>query len=453
MLAASVAPSVQASRHIVLFTAEQVPADFSQRVERLGGTVWQSLDSIGVGVVDGLSQSAVATLAADPDVRAVEPDVSFQIAAAADMLDAESADNGEVTIPAVATALPTAATLYPRQWNMRAIGADAAWDAGYLGSPDVKVVILDTGIDYLHPELQGLVDLSLSRSFVPAEDSVVDRLYPGRNHVTDLFWHGTAMAATVASNAKRLAGVTQHVTLIAVKVADRFAVTTTSAGLAGIVYAADQGADVMNVSGGVGIDKSESPGLIAAYLRALNYAWRKGVLVVGVAGNDTLDKDHNRDRVGLPCEAPNAICASATGPIAAQSINGPWENVDASAIYTSYGRSVVSVAAPGGQRFTNTRVWVPCLTTPSSTSPAACRPPMCPTPSGGTCLVQGIGTSFSAAHTTGLAALLVQQQGHRNSARIRERILQSADDLGQPGTDPYYGRGRINVARALGLMQ
>jgi len=78
---------------------------------------------------------------------------------------------------------------------------------------------------------------------------------------------------------------------------------------------------------------------------------------------------------------------------------------------------------------------------------------MCPTPSGGTCLVQGIGTSFSAAHTTGLAALLVQQQGHRNSARIRERILQSADDLGQPGTDPYYGRGRINVARALGLMQ
>ena len=439
-------------RYVMVFAAEQVPADFSQRVERLGGTVWQSLDSIGVGVVEGLSQSAVATLAADPDVRAVEPDVSYQIAAAADMVDAESADNGEVTIPAVATALPTAATLYPRQWNMRAIGADSAWDAGYLGSPDVKVVILDTGIDYLHPELQGLVDLSLSRSFVPAEDSVVDRLYPGRNHVTDLFWHGTAMAATVASNAKRLAGVTQHVTLIAVKVADRFAVTTTSAGLAGIVYAADQGADVMNVSGGVGIDKSESPGLIAVYLRALNYAWRKGVLVVGVAGNDTLDKDHNRDHVGLPCEAPNAICASATGPIAAQSVNGPWESVDASAIYTSYGRSVVSVAAPGGQRFTNTRVWVPCLTTPSSTSPAACRPPMCPTPSGGTCLVQGIGTSFSAAHTTGLAALLVQQQGHRNSARIRERILQSADDLGQPGTDPYYGRGRINVARALGLI-
>ena len=453
MLAASLTPAEHTGRHIVLFAAERMPHDFVERVERLGGTVWQSLDSIGVGVVDDLSPSAAAILAADADVRAVEPDVTFQLDGE-DALDAEPADITAETLRTAATAFPTAATLYPRQWNMRAIRADAAWDSGYLGSPDVKVVILDTGIDYLHPELQGLVDLSLSRSFVPAEDSVVDRLYPGRDHVTDLFWHGTAMAATVASNAKRLAGVTQHVTLIAVKVADRFAVTTMAAGLAGILYAADLGADVMNVSGGIGFDKSENPGLIAAYLRALNYAWRKGVLVVGVAGNDTLDRDHNRDRVALPCEAPNAICISATGPTIAQSINGPWDDVDASALYTSYGRSAVSVAAPGGQRFTNTRVWVPCLTTPSPTSPAACRvAPMCPKPSLGTCLNQGIGTSFSAAHTTGLAALLVQQLGHGKPAQIRERILQSADDLGQPGTDPYYGRGRINVARALGLIQ
>src|SRR5207245_54875 len=131
----------------------------------------------------------------------------------------------------------------------------------------------------------------------------------------------------------------------------------------------------------------------------------------------------------------------------------PWTDVDAPALYTGYGRSVVSVAAPGGQRFTNTRVWVPCLTTPSSTSPATCRSPMCPPVSVGTCLVQGIGTSFSAPHTVGLAALLVQQLGHRNTALIRERILQSADDLGQPGVDPYYGHGRINVARALGLIE
>src|SRR5438067_10638652 len=58
----------------------------------------------------------------------------------------------------------------------------------------------------------------------------------------------------------------------------------------------------------------------------------------------------------------------------------------------------------------------------------------------------------SAPHVAGLAALLVAQLGHGNPALIRARILQSADDLGDPGVDPYYGKGRINVARALGLI-
>jgi len=80
-LAASVESGEQGSRHIVLFAAERVPADFTERVAQLGGTLSQSLDSIGVGVVRGLSQTAVATLLADGDIRAVEPDVAFQIAA------------------------------------------------------------------------------------------------------------------------------------------------------------------------------------------------------------------------------------------------------------------------------------------------------------------------------------------------------------------------------------
>ena len=62
------------------------------------------------------------------------------------------------------------------------------------------------------------------------------------------------------------------------------------------------------------------------------------------------------------------------------------------------------------------------------------------------------GTSFAAPHVTGLAALLVAQLGHGDPALIRARILQSADDLGAPGTDPYYGKGRINIARALGVL-
>jgi len=67
-------------------------------------------------------------------------------------------------------------------------------------------------------------------------------------------------------------------------------------------------------------------------------------------------------------------------------------------------------------------------------------------------VVQPVGTSFAAPHVAGLAALLVAQLGHGNPALIRARILQSADDVGEPGTDPFYGKGRINVARALGVV-
>src|SRR2546427_12107071 len=62
------------------------------------------------------------------------------------------------------------------------------------------------------------------------------------------------------------------------------------------------------------------------------------------------------------------------------------------------------------------------------------------------------GTSFAAAATSGLAALLVSRMGRGHPDQIRAAIEQSADDLGPPGTDPYYGTGRINVARALGLV-
>ena len=53
--------------------------------------------------------------------------------------------------------------------------------------------------------------------------------------------------------------------------------------------------------------------------------------------------------------------------------------------------------------------------------------------------------------SAGLAALLVSTGGHAKPNQIKNAIEKSADDLGQPGTDPFFGRGRINVARALGL--
>src|SRR5437660_7950494 len=69
-LTASVTPADPAGRHLVVFTAERVPADFRERASRLGGAVEATLDSIGVAAVTGLSESGAAELAGTADVRA-----------------------------------------------------------------------------------------------------------------------------------------------------------------------------------------------------------------------------------------------------------------------------------------------------------------------------------------------------------------------------------------------
>src|SRR6266566_7468430 len=423
ILAASVTPADPAGRHLVVFTAGRVPADFGERAAQLGGVVGASLDSIGVAAVTGLSDGAAAELAAGTDIRAVEPDVAMPLPNEDVAADGAATDEAvsEALAPADATASPTTAQFYARQWNLRAVFAPEAWAAGHLGSRDVKVAILDTGIDYANPDLAGLVDLGRSISLVPED---VTRHYPGRLPFSDLFWHGTAVASAVASNASILAGVNRYVTLLAVKVADSTNNHTVGRLISGIVYAADQGADVINLSRGSERHKSQSPGFVAAFERAVNYAFRKGALVVSVPFNDAADLDHNGDIVRLPCEAANAICAAATGPTGAAGVNGPWENVDARAPYSAFGRSAVSVAAPGGAGEVGQfrRMWTICTTTPTATTGApACRAHQA--------IAQPAGTSFAAPHVAGLAALLVAQLGHGNPALIRSRILQSADDL------------------------
>lgn len=451
------AQSTESGRYIVVFHAERVAESFGERVARLGGTVELSLGGIGVVAVSGLTAAAAAELATEPGVGAVEDDVMGHADEGA--LDAPErfADPrlADVLTSADATSVPTSALFYPRQWNLRAVFADVAWANGHLGSRDVVVAILDSGIDYLHVDLEGLVDLTRSVSFAQTDpdDPVLAARFPGRLPIADLRGHGTAMAALVGSNATQFAAVNRDVTFLAVKIWNRFGLGPISQLLSGIVYAADWRADVINVSGTYNIDQSENPGTIAAVQRAVNYAFRKGTLLVAVAGNDAGDLDHNGDMVRMPCEAANSICASATGPTSAAGVNGPWENVDASTDYTGFGRSAVDVAAPGGAAAMFRRVWLPCTTTATEFAFApACRPGTPLPPGQPFPMAQCQGTSCSAAHTTGLAALLVAQLGHGNPALIRARILQAADDLGEAGHDPYYGAGRINIARALGLI-
>jgi len=421
-------------RHIVVARASSgVPDDLARRVAAVGGSVESAHPSIGIAVVAGMNEAGAASLATTPDVGAVLEDIEIDAATPAGLDEPVAGSD----VSAHSPTNPGAAAFFPRQWNLRAIGAERAWAAGRLGSADVTVAIVDGGIDYTHADLVGRVDLKRSKSFVPSDDALVAAQFPGRDPVTDLRYHGTHVAAIASSNAIAAAGVTSKVTLMGVKVLNRNGTGPLSGILAGLLHAVDNGADVVNLSLGTTFQKGKNGQVVALLNRAVTYAHRQGATVVVSAGNDAADLDHDGNAFKIFCSSPTVICVAATGPTGSASVNGPFVGVDTPAPYTNFGRSAISVAAPGGSQ---RPVWAAC----SRTSLVQ---PICRT---GTFVIGVTGTSQAAAHTTGLAALLVEQVG-RDPNRVRNVLQQSAEDLGQQGTDPYYGKGRISVARALGL--
>jgi lantibiotic leader peptide-processing serine protease len=437
------------SRYLVDFNG-QTPKGFAQTVEQLGGTVVMTHAS-GVGIVSGLTAEAAASLGATQGIGAVIEDVEVQVAPYAVAQDAAALDVSEVI--AESQANPATALRYSFQWNLRAIGANLAWAAGKRGDPSVTVAILDTGLDYGNRDLAGLVDLARSISFVPADTDTLRRIFGTSWHpVTDLNGHGTNVAAQVSSMAFATAGVTSRTTLIGVKVLGQKGGGSLSGILQGLVHAVDADADVVNMSLGVknGSSKIADGRYVSIVNKIFSYAHRKGTVVVVSAGNDAADMDHDGNTFRSYCDAPNVICVAATGPtgFTGDPYTGPRVDTDAPAVYTNFGRSGITVAAPGGN--TGGYVWSFCARHalyPFGAAPAGPRLPC----TGGGSLIGMAGTSQAAPHVAGLAALLVVEHGKNNPGAIKDVLLNTSDDLGAAGTDPYYGKGRINVKRALGL--
>jgi subtilisin family serine protease len=158
---------------------------------------------------------------------------------------------------------------WPDQWGLRTAGFPKAWDVTR-GSKDVVVAVLDTGVDKNHPELKG--------GLVPGRDIVNNDSDPADDN-----GHGTAVAGIVAArgnNGIGLAGACWACLVMPVKVLGKDGTGTTADVAAGLIWAADHGAKVINLSLG-------SPGTTAALSEAVDYAERKDVVVVAAAGNSS----------------------------------------------------------------------------------------------------------------------------------------------------------------------
>jgi len=168
----------------------------------------------------------------------------------------------------------------------------------------------------------------------------------------------------------------------------------------GIVYAADHGARVINLSLG-GSSFSQT------LLDAVEYAWNKGVLLVGAAGN------YGSSNSFYPASFAHVMAVAATDPNDAR-----WSG-------SNFGDNI-SVAAPGVNIYSAN--W-------NATS--------------GSGYVYRTGTSMATPHVSAVAALLLAQDASRTPAQLRSIIESSADDLGTAGWDAYFGYGRVNAYRAV----
>src|SRR5439155_11297163 len=301
---------------------------------------------------------------------------------------------------------------YPRQWAYPAINAPDAWDKS-VGAASVRVAVLDTGADSSHPDLQTKLDIvagsnMLTFGALPEDDN----------------GHGTHIAGIIGAatdNALAVAGTAWQARIMPIKVLDRNGGGDDAVVVAGMNFAVSHGARVINLSFG-GCDDS-------AVLRdTVANALAMGVVVVAAGGNYGGTHD---DPANTPCATSDPRYPAAyPGVVGVASVN---RNLQRSSF--SVAGPWIAVAAPGGEATVDQATQGIVSTWPQKFDPQ-CDP---------ACTRAESGTSAATAFVSGAVALLLSAQPTLSPADVLDRIEASAQDLGPPGVDPYYGAGLLDL--------
>lgn len=217
-------------------------------------------------------------------------------------------------------------TYFSSQWGMAKVQAPQAWDITH-GTPSTVIAILDTGIDLEHPDLAGKVISSINFTNSPTANA------NGNIHGT----HVAGIAAALTNNALGVAGLGRDCSLMNVKVLGDDGYGYYSWISEGIIWAADNGAKVINLSLGGTADSSTLED-------AVNYAWGKGSVVVAAAGNNGSTSNF------YPAYYTNCISVAATDDndtLASFSNHGSWVDVAApgTAIYSTVPNALYDYAS------------------------------------------------------------------------------------------------------------
>lgn len=282
---------------------------------------------------------------------------------------------------------------FPMQYGLVQKQVAEAWQVT-MGDPNLIVGVVDTGIDYNHPDLKDKVIKGTDFTFRPGW--ILHR--KDANGPMDDNHHGTHCAGIIGASANNdlgIAGVAPNVKLMAVKSLDAQGRGSEYDVMKGVAYAVTNGAKIVSLSlGGTGTTSVERKFYEAAV--------QSGALVVAAAGN-------NGDALGFPASYPGVLSVGATDSGGALA---KFSNHDAA----------MGVTAPG----------VGIL----STVP-------------GNAYEKMSGTSMAAPFVAGVAALVWSAHPDWTAQEVMDRIESTADDKGAPGVDAQFGHGEVNLLAAL----